>query len=245
MVSILCAADKAETLASYFSVGEEPTGSADPFGLRRAALGLLDAISASPLAPNMSVVEVISPALERFGVPDSVREKLHAFIWTRASQLARLREYGDFVESVKLPRGMGYYQYFARLDALKNLSADPKWPYLIALVERTGNMGQVAVPSGRLGGVQLPAEALAVYEGLKKARETAARERDPHLFALMYLDALGRPVQELFEKVLVDDPAKPEQSAAIKHILYDVYALFADRLGDLRKLGSGAKPPRA
>jgi hypothetical protein len=52
-------------------------------------------------------------------------------------------------------------------------------------------------------------------------------------------------VAAMFDKVLVDDPKEPARKAAIKGMLHEVFTLFADRLGDLRKLGSGARPPRA
>ncbi len=237
--AVVSVAEKVDSLAAYFSIGEEPTGAADPFGLRRHSLGLLRILARKEWP--LSLEAALAPARAAWKLDDATAGRLLAFVWGRADQSARSGGFTDFVDAVGTPAGRPYAEFGRRLAALKALSGKPGWRDLVALVERTGNMGEAAKAPPSMDA--LPPEAKAVVEALRKAGSAAAG--DPAAFARKYLDLLGKPVNTLFEKVLVDDPKEPARRAAIKHLLHEVYALFADRLGDLRKLGSGAKPPRA
>ena len=68
-------ADRIDTLAAFFSIGEKPTGSRDPFALRRAALGLLQMLTRNGLRLPLSDVLVqaaVLVILSRFGAIDTV-----------------------------------------------------------------------------------------------------------------------------------------------------------------------------
>jgi hypothetical protein len=135
-----------------------------------------------------------------------------------------------------------YFEHRRRLVALRALSREPVWKDLVALVERTGNMGAAAETPPPAE--DLPPEGAAVAEALAKAREVSAAEGNPAVFARSYAGFLAAPVNRMFEQVLVEDPREPARRAAIKHLLFEIHALFVERLGDLRKLGAGAKPQR-
>ncbi|MCK6481964.1 MAG: glycine--tRNA ligase subunit beta [Planctomycetes bacterium] len=240
VAAVVSLADRADTLVSFFHLGEEPTGSADPFGLRRAALALLQVLLSTrwPLSPEA----VVEPAAAARGMDGAARARLRAFLWNRVEQRARDDGFGDFIETAGERPGSALHEYWERLWALQALSRDPRWRDLVALVERSGNMAE---PSQAPLPADLPAEARALAEALDAARPALAGIRDPQAFAAAYLAALGGPVEAMFDRVLVDDPARPDRRAAIRGLLHGVFTLFADRLGDLRRLGSGAKPPRA
>jgi glycyl-tRNA synthetase beta chain len=235
--ALVSLAEKADALAAYFSIGEEPTGSADPFGLRRHALGLLR-ILAGKRWP-LSVDAVLAPAGAGRSVAPEAQCRLLAFVWARAEQEARHHGLVDFVDAVGSLTHRPFHEYRERLVALLALSREECWKDLVALVERTGNMGA----AGTAGAGGLP-EGEAVAEALRKAREAAANGGDVATFARTFRDLLGAPVAALFDAVLVDDPANPERSAALKALLGDVFALFRDHVGDLRRLGGAARPPR-
>lgn len=238
--AVVSLAEKADSLAAYFSIGEEPTGAADPFGLRRHALGLLRILARR--AWPLSIVAALRPAAVEWKLKPEVEGRLLAFVWGRADQMARAAGFTDFVEAVGDQTRRPYAEFRERLEALRKLAVRPGWKDLVALVERTGNMGVEGFP---FLPANLPAEARTMEAALAKVATDPALRGDLVAFAGRYAALLGGPVHDLFEKVLVDDPAKREQSAAIKHLLHEVYILFADRLGDLRRLGAGAKPPRA
>jgi glycyl-tRNA synthetase beta chain len=237
IAAVVSLAEKADTLAAYFSIGEEPTGSADPYGLRRQAQGILQILSRKEWP--LSIEGVLLPASSEWKLPAEAVVGLHAFVWARADQTARSQGFTDFVDAVGVLTHRPFHEYRARLQALQSLSRSPEWKGLVALVERTGNMGEAA-PAPPAGTV-LPAEGTGVAIALDRARGVASAEPDPLAFARKYLELLGAPVAALFEKVLVDDPAQPERRVALKHVLHGVFSVFADRLGDLRKLGAGAR----
>ncbi|MGH7061445.1 MAG: glycine--tRNA ligase subunit beta, partial [Stellaceae bacterium] len=84
-------ADKIDTLAAFFSIGEKPTGSRDPFALRRAALSLIRLVLENRL--RLPLAQVFAHAIETFGEPpgDPVGELL-AFVVERLK--VHLRDQG-------------------------------------------------------------------------------------------------------------------------------------------------------
>lgn len=243
-------AERADTLAACFSIGEEPTGSADPFGLRRAALALIEILDARE-DWGLSLDAVLEPAAEGRGLDGDARGRLRAFLWTRVEQAARADGFTDFVGCLGVAADRPHVEYGERLRALRGLSEMNIWKDLVALVERTGNMGDRA-PAGATPPSDLPPEARALEDALAGFMAeldgspplAGRRRQDLVRFADAYRNRFGDGVHALFEKVLVDDPAHPDRRAALKDLLHRVFTLFAGRLGDLRLLGSGARPPR-
>ncbi len=121
--AVVALAEKIDTLESIFGVGLEPTGSADPFGLRRAAIGILRILLASQrsvpvsaLTTHPKVTEFIRGRLlnysaEKLGAPVNILEAVAASGWqdvqdfTRraaaASRLVERADYADLASSFK------------------------------------------------------------------------------------------------------------------------------------------------
>lgn len=236
--AVVSLAEKADSLAAYFSIGQEPTGSADPYGLRRHALGLLRILSKTRWP--LSVEGALAPAAAARSVPAEALPRLHAFVWARAEQEARAHGLVDFVDAVGAITDLPFHEYRDRLVALQSLAGERDWKDLVAVVERTGNMGVV----GDASAAGLPSEARAVADALARCGAASADDPDPAAFGRRFAVMLAPPVAALFDAILVDDPAAPERTVALKALLHDVFTLFRDRLGDLRRLGGAARPPR-
>jgi glycyl-tRNA synthetase beta chain len=233
--AIVSLAEKADSLAAYFSIDEVPTGTADPFGLRRHALGLLRILAKKEWP--ISIEAALRPACDAWRLLPPARDALHAFAWGRADQVARSSGFTDYVDAVGALTARPYFEYRLRLLALRELARRPTWRELVALVERTRNMGRA---SSRGTDDGLPAEAKAI----RVALDSFKPGEEPVKFAAKYLETFGPRVAKLFDSVLVEDAKDPARSASIKHLLHEVHALFAERLGDLRRLGAGAKPAK-
>ena len=111
-VSIAVAlADKIDTLVGFWAIGEKPTGSKDPYALRRAALGVIRLVLENEI--GLSLRDPIGRQIERWGLqlaesasrtvisPDSLADKLDAFFADRLK--VQLREQGarhDLVDAV-------------------------------------------------------------------------------------------------------------------------------------------------
>jgi glycyl-tRNA synthetase beta chain len=244
IAAVISLAEKSDSLAGYFSVGEEPTGAADPFGLRRHALGLLRILGKKQW--RLSIADVLAPAVGEWKLPPETVTRLVDFVWGRAEQMVRASGYVDFADAVGTCTDRPFHLHRARLEALRLLSEEPGWKDLVALVERTGNMGEPS--EAPPGDADLPDEARALKVALEAFELRATLEtgggqgpKDLAEFGRAYLAQFGIVVATLFEKVLVEDADQPVRRAAIKHMLHEVFVLFTERLGDLRKLGAGAR----
>ncbi|MCW2936116.1 MAG: glycine--tRNA ligase subunit alpha/beta [Actinomycetia bacterium] len=86
--AILALADRLDLLAGLFAIGAEPTGSSDPFGLRRAALGLLSVLRAHPGLGQLTITDGLEIAAGLQPVPaDGHLEDALDFIGRRFDQL--------------------------------------------------------------------------------------------------------------------------------------------------------------
>ena len=74
---MLAIADKADTIAGMFGLGLEPTGSKDPFALRRAANGIVKILAESGVALPLTLGEVADAAC---GQNEALRSKVRGFL---------------------------------------------------------------------------------------------------------------------------------------------------------------------
>ncbi len=102
--ALLAIADRADLLVGMFAVGARPTGSSDPFGLRRAALGLARILREVPAVGSLTVPDALAAAAERYrfeGVDasDAIVGEAVDFVLGRFAQL--LRDEGNSVSRVQ------------------------------------------------------------------------------------------------------------------------------------------------
>ncbi len=126
-------ADKLDSLAGLFAVGLIPTGSADPFALRRAALGIVQVLVEK--AVSVSVRALLQAAAQVQPVPagDEAIAQAHTFIVERLRVL--LSDQGwryDLVDSVLSARGDDPYRARQALEQLAGWTARPDWNDLLS-----------------------------------------------------------------------------------------------------------------
>jgi glycyl-tRNA synthetase beta chain len=90
-------ADRVDALVGMFSIGVTPTGDKDPFGLRRAALGIARILMESTPSLNMEVKPLLKASAEVLKIPpdriDAVLAAVHGFVRERVANLMRERGY--------------------------------------------------------------------------------------------------------------------------------------------------------
>ena len=217
-VSMVAAlSDKFDTLAGFFSIDERPTGSRDPFALRRAALGIVRIVLENGL--RLPLRPAIAAALEGYGA-DTGGEALFAFFEDRLK--AHLRERGarhDLVSAVfalgnedDLTRLMARVSFLERFvdeeDGANLLTAYKRAGSILAIEEKkdSASYGADADP------VAFAVEAeRALYEALARASAAASRavETEDFSAATQALATLRAPVDRFFDEVTVnaDDAA--------------------------------------
>ena len=193
----LALADKLDALAGLFGIGQAPTGERDPFGLRRAALGVVRILVERNLPLEINALQGANEALE-------------TFILERARGYFQERGYSaNEVESVLSMRPARLDLVQRQLEAVRAFASLPEAESLAAANKRIGNILKQAhgVAAGFDAGLMtLPEEkALAsAFTSLKPDLEGAFNSMD-YTGALRALASLKAPVDAFFEKVMVMD----------------------------------------
>jgi len=204
-------ADKIDTLTGIFAIEQRPTGTKDPFGLRRAALGWLRIVLEGRL--ELDLVELLGEAaaaqpVQRAGVADEVYD----FIIERLRGLL-LEEPGttpEMLDAVFANRPRSPLDAVTRLQALKEFLLLPEAGILAGINKRISNI----LRKTSLGqNVSVNADALTeeaertlhqVLAALRTPVRKAAEERR-YSDSLRSLVALRAPVDEFFERIMVMD----------------------------------------
>jgi len=209
-VSIAVAlADKIDILVGFWAIDEKPTGSKDPYALRRAALGIIRIVIDNNL--RLPLTKVFQQALKRF----SAGGNLLSFFADRLK--VQLREQGarhDLVDAVFALEGQDDLLVVARrVEALgkfldtddgKNLLAGVKRASnILRIEEKKDNKTYTGAPDAKRH--QLPEEkALADAIGIAKKETAAAAAKEDFAGAMAAMAKLRPRVDAFFEKVTVN-----------------------------------------
>jgi glycyl-tRNA synthetase beta chain len=211
-------ADKLDTIASFFRIGERPTGSGDPFALRRAVQGVIRIILENnlrlPLTSVLSLAADPGPPFTSEQHPMDLVRSLTDFIAERL--WVQLRGQGvrhDLIAAVFAVKEDDLIRLLARVDALAAFLDTDDGTNLLTAYRRASNI--VAIEEGRdkrrfgdevynSRGIQGEERALwlALNEFAGKARELVREERFEE--AMAELARLRQPVDAFFDKVTVN-----------------------------------------
>ncbi len=201
-------ADKLETLAGMFGIGNLPTGDKDPFALRRHALGVVRMLADKELPLDLDVL--VHAAGQAFGNKiEDASAALLDFIYDRLA--GSLREQGYSAQEVDAvlalrPKRLG--DVTRRLEAVRVFAALPQAPALAAANKRIANILKKAQEvDAHVSQVQLkePAE-IALYSAMNLVLPEAQKqfEAGDYTDSLQTLAALREPVDAFFEGVMVN-----------------------------------------
>jgi len=208
---IVSIADKADTICGIFAVGMAPKGSADPFALRRAAIGIVQmALDGTPITLDAVIEQALEPLAVK--VPFDVETTgaaIKSFFIGRLEGILRDRAHAyDTVAAVLARAADDPADALARCEALTNFRASSgDMEDLSVAFTRARNLGKpelgVAADRSLMG-----SEEAALAEALDEAESAVSSLMDQHAYSAV-LEAyagLRAPIDEFFEKVLVMDP---------------------------------------
>jgi glycyl-tRNA synthetase beta chain len=236
----LALADKIDTLVGIFAIEQRPTGAKDPFGLRRAALGLLRILLEGRL--ELDLFELLTAAaaaqpVQRAGVIDEVYD----FIAERLRGLL-MEEPGTTVEmldAVFANRPHSPLDAVTRLKALQEFLLLPEAGILAGINKRIAN---ILKKTSLSGDAAVDADALTeeaerqlhkVMSDLRiPVRDAAAQRR--YADSLKALVALRAPVADFFERIMVMDENLARRNNRLA-LLRDVQVLLGG-VADLSRL---------
>jgi glycyl-tRNA synthetase beta chain len=208
----LALADKIDTLVGIFAIEQRPTGTKDPFGLRRAALGVLRIILEGRLSLDLPALLRESASAQPVHRP-GVIEEVYDFIAERLRGLLLERADGttaEMIDAVLAGRPTSPLDVETRLQALKAFLLLPDAGVLTAINKRIVNILRKA-PQGMPLAVRTAALAEEAERALHRVLgelggtvELAIAERR-YADALRALTGLSGAVDEFFEKIMVMD----------------------------------------
>lgn len=206
---VVALADKLETLAGLFAIGQLPSGDKDPFALRRHALGILRMLMERdlPLAPATLIAEAV--ALFPQAAPDTAA-LLTSFLYERLAGLLREQGYSaQEVEAVLALQPPRLGEVSRRLAAVRSFAGLPEAPALAAANKRIANIlrksEDTAVAQVQATLLKEPAEQ-ALHEAMRSRGAAADAQFDAgdYTGSLQTLAALRVPVDAFFDDVMVN-----------------------------------------
>ncbi|WP_374311062.1 glycine--tRNA ligase subunit beta [Dongia sp.] len=247
-VSIAVAlADKIDTLAGFFAIDEKPTGSKDPFALRRAALGVIRLILENKL--RLGLRDVLASSFHAYGtvVAGSANDLLAAaddlmeFFADRLK--VALKEQGARHDLISAVFALGteddLTRLLARVDALRSLVDSAEGANLLAGYKRATNIlrieekkdGAAHSAAPDTAWLQLDEEK-ALHKALGVAHQQVADSvaREDFGTAMRALAVLRAPVDAFFDKVTVNADEKDLRGNRLRLLnsIRDTFNLVAD-----------------
>ena len=236
VASAVALADKFDTLTGIFGIGQAPKGSADPFALRRAALGALRIIVEKNLPLDLEDLVKKSAAL--FGdkltnqnvVSDVVDFMLGRFrAWYQDEGIAV-----DVIQAVLARHPTRPADFDARVRAVSHFRTLDSAEALAAANKRVSNI--LAKADAAIGEINLTACVEPAEKALAEAVLALHTEVQPliakgdYTAVLDKLANLRAPVDNFFDNVMVnaEDPALRQNRLAILNTLQDLFLQVAD-----------------
>ncbi|MCF8010447.1 MAG: glycine--tRNA ligase subunit beta [Clostridiales bacterium] len=238
----LSIADKIDTLAGCFSIGMQPTGSQDPYALRRQALGICNIILDSGV--NISLLELIKKAYKNLnsGVDnlkdeDEVLNSLHEFFRQRVRVL--LRDAGmayDTVEAVLKEQLDDIADTCARGEELEKFRKAQEYEKVMTAYNRVFNLGKKVSNKQVRKDLLEDAAEKELYTIFKELEQKVQYllNKQQYYDALVCMAGLKEPVDNYFEQVMVmvdNTELKENRLALLNNIM-----LFMEQVAELNKL---------
>jgi glycyl-tRNA synthetase beta chain len=255
LAALVALSDKLDTLAANFSINLVPTGSADPYGLRRMAVGvvriLLDRKWNIPLP---QLIELAGKELTHGALAPEAAADLLEFFKQRCTTWFSNQGYRlDELDAVLTQSEQSLFVQQEKLESLKTVRGRPEFDALASAIKRARNLLTQAKEKGVLPKEnELRTEELvessekSLYQALVEVRANFIPAVEERKFqdALLQLVALKNPIDTFFKEVMVMVEDETVRSRRLR-LLILVKELF-DMLVDFSRLqGTSAPPPVA
>ncbi len=238
-------ADKIDQLIGFFDVGEKPTGSGDPFALRRAALGVIRILREGGfrlplrdvLPHHLTYVRMTRATLgaEAMAPAEEMVAELLAFLFDRLRVQLRTEGARADIITAAIGEDDDILRVLARAEALRALVETDTGAALLAAYKRAQNILRAEAKKGFAAGAPEPAafateQEAALHTAIIAARDAAAAQLAAEDFsaAMTSLAALRGPLDAFFDGVLVNDPTHRDNRLRLLSALVDAMHQVAD-----------------
>jgi glycyl-tRNA synthetase beta chain len=240
---VVALADRLDTLVGIFATGLKPSGNKDPFGLRRAALGVIRILLDAELTIELDKVLAIGALAiqEQLPVSPDVLLELRQFILERLKHYLREQGYETSLVNASLDAPLSTLPDFvSRLDALKEFMSHDDASSLVAANKRIGNILRKSGMDGFsniIEDVFVIEEERLLFAEIKDISESLNTlcEQSDYAGALALLAGLSAGIEAFFDSVMVMDD-NPDIRRNRLSLLSELKSLF-DRIANLALVG--------
>ncbi|GAB4156525.1 MAG: glycine--tRNA ligase subunit beta [Planctomycetota bacterium] len=250
----LAMADRLDTLCAFFAADIKPSSSKDPFGLRRAAFGVVEICNREgflkdlrPLITEAArLTAPLVPGADATQVAQDVEEFILERIWSYMMEGGCPRDLCEAVHAVTADRTrpLDIRDAFVRYDALEKMAKDPRFSSLCTTLERAANITKDFSPKVKPdpGLAKEPAEValFEVFERTEGRVASSLSRQDAQGYdeaAWAFVSAFSEPLHRFFEEVFVnvnDEQIRDNRKSLLKAI----YLLLARDFADLTKVSA-------
>ncbi len=237
--AIVSMADKIDSIAAFFAIGQVPTGSEDPFALRRQAMGIVSILL--DRSYGVTIREIFDAALGSLGgvkIKEGTAGSISSFMEQRIEFIFSTLGYEQDLVKAALPLSLSYplRTIAGRLDALRLFRSDEIYPAFLMAIKRVNNiLPKTPVPECD-GALLVQDEEKALHAAFGKLRDQVAGLVRDEKFAegLRAFAGLTAPVNTFFDRVLVMDKDEAVKNNRLA-LLRDIWTAAAT-LADFSKL---------
>tara|TARA_B100001029_G_C15009313_1_gene423188 strand:- start:29 stop:1135 length:1107 start_codon:yes stop_codon:yes gene_type:complete len=236
--SILAISDKLDTIVSLFGINQPPTGSKDPFALRRSAIGILKIIVEKKL--ELDLVEAIRDAISAHNVAKlspNTEEQAFQFLLDRFRSWYQDEGVSNNVfESVYILKPQSPLDFYLRIEAVNAFSKLPEATSLALANKRVSNLlkrqqhDEIKTPCDKsLLGHESEINLFSEVEN-KRLEVVPLIKKSNYTEALLCLSSLKPLVDNFFDNVLVidEDPNLRENRLSLLSELRKLFLMTAD-----------------
>lgn len=231
---LLSLADKIDTIAGLYAIGVQVTGSQDPYGLRRAAIGIINILLDQRIALDLEKIfrEALFRYVEQFGLVfdyDEIYERIRSFFYGRLrNQFLEEGKRHDIIDAVLAVSDFDVALVVEKVEALEIFFEKSNVNEVITSFVRVESMAEKSA-SREIDEKILEAEELPLYNTLHTAHEVKTQMMQMHYAeALEILEKWMPVVNQYMDDVmiLVDDLAVRENRLAMIGTVYDAIKRF-------------------
>ena len=245
-------ADKVDTISSCFALDLIPTGSQDPYSLRRHAFGIIRIIEEH--AFTLELKEVFAKSLNL--LPMFPENPLHSHPKILTELVPKIKEFlKDRLFNINIEKGYRYdlvnailnagvgfddiCDFSQRLKTVSDISREKWWFGLVTVVERTFNIGKKANSMGTVNeALFAEPEERKLWDLYKENEATIRKQIDDKKYkeaSEKYCSVFAKPVHAFFDKVFVNVEDEKIRNNRLL-LLKEINELYSQKVADLSQI---------
>ncbi|TVL96927.1 MAG: glycine--tRNA ligase subunit beta [Candidatus Kuenenia stuttgartiensis] len=246
--AIVGLADKFDTISGCFALGLHPTGSQDPYSLRRHAYGIIRIIEEhgftlmleEVLGQSLSIL--MSQTQSSLFTSDKLIPEIKNFFRERLFHTNIEKGCSHDLVNAVLNAGAGFddmYDFLQRLKDVSMLSKEKYWPDLVSVVERTFNISKKVKGEGMVSTNLLnekeELQLWEIYTANEAKIRTMIQDKKYVEASFTYNEVFAEPVHAFFEKVFVNVEDMEIRNNRLL-LLREINQLYSEKIADLSQI---------